>query len=157
MVEQVQLSLLQSLVIQLCFGRQGEKTHDDFLILGLAFLFQQGLGMVGIFDILVAIRDPTMPGNQFMIVVEADSVGVGLHRQLGPGILSRYRVAVGVDIHPELLARPDLGECAGIIGMLRQPQQTGWPLPGTCRWAFSWFRHGCGHSPPHPTTALPPD
>ena len=65
-------------------------------------------GMIRVFKVLMAIIAADMAGNQLVLAVNAESLGIGLERKSGAGILGRHRVPVGIEGNTELAGGSNL-------------------------------------------------
>ena len=81
--------------------------------------------MIRILDVLVAVIAARMAGDQLVVMIEADPVGIGFQRQLSAGILGRHRVAVGIERHAELARCPDLGDGGDVEAVMGQRVEIG--------------------------------
>ena len=78
MVAGVEPALLQAIVIGCRIWRQRQEVHHQALVAGTAALGDQALGVVRILDVLVATIAAQMTGNELVVEVDADPVGIGL-------------------------------------------------------------------------------
>ena len=74
-IESTQLKLL---VIALGVGGQGEETLHEFLMSSAAPLCEKLAGVVGIFEVAVSVIVSWMTGDEFVVVIDTEAVGVGL-------------------------------------------------------------------------------
>ncbi len=58
--------------------------------------------MIGILDVLVPIEGANMSGDEPVLVVDTDPLGIGLHGDWLVRELGRHRVAVGIETDAEL-------------------------------------------------------
>ena len=72
---------------------QGEEALEDLGIAGVPALRDQRLGVVGIFTVEVALVGAEVAGDEFVVVVQADPVGVGFEGQRAAGEAGGARVA----------------------------------------------------------------
>src|SRR5215471_6427899 len=77
----VQASRFELEVIGLGARREREKAHEDFMISGFFALLQQGLGVIGIFDILESVILAGMAGNELVPEVNTQAIRIRFQRQ----------------------------------------------------------------------------
>lgn len=123
-VQDIQTPLLQFLVEGLGFRREGQQAHEQLLILGLAALLQEFAGMVRVFKVAVAVVAAHVAGDQFLLVVEAELVGVELQTQARASVFGGHGVSVGVQGDAELAVGAHRLDDAHIVGQRRQGPQT---------------------------------
>jgi hypothetical protein len=82
--------------------RQGEEALERVGILGVAALRHQRLGMIRLGDIAMALVAADMAGDQLLVMVQTQMLGIGLERKLGAGEAGRHGVAVAFEGHPKL-------------------------------------------------------
>jgi len=114
-MQDVEPPLSETLVESLGLGRQRQQPLQQLLVTSATTLQKQGLGVIGILEVAPAVVAAHMPGDQPVLVVQAQLVGVELERQSGPGVFRGHRVGVGVHGHAELTAGPDRPEDADIV------------------------------------------
>ena len=73
--------------------------------------------MIGILDVLVAIEAAKMPGDEPVLMVNTEPLGIGLHREPLARELGRHRVAVGIQSDAELSGRAQVEHPRQIIGI----------------------------------------
>ncbi len=93
----VEAAQLQFGVIPLGAGRDGQEALQQALPPGAPALVEQGLGMIGVFEVLVPVVAARMPGEEGVVVVDADPVRPGFQRQPLRGVFRGHRVAVGLE------------------------------------------------------------
>ena len=93
----VEASLFQLAVIEFGLGREGEKPHEERVIARFFALLQQRFRMIGVFEVAIAVVAADMAGDELVLVVEAEPVGIGFQRQSVAGEVSRDGIAVGVE------------------------------------------------------------
>jgi hypothetical protein len=71
--------------------------------------------MIGVLTVLVAAVAADMAGDELVLMVEAQTVGIELERQEGRGIFGGDRIGVGVHPHAELAAGPCRQDDAQVI------------------------------------------
>ena len=82
MQEDVEPPFGQPLVEGLGLGGQGQQPLEQLLIAGPAALLEQGPGMVGILEVLVAVVAADVAGQEFVLLVDAQVIGVDLEGQM---------------------------------------------------------------------------
>jgi hypothetical protein len=73
--------------------------------------------MIGIFDVLMAIEATKMAGDEPVLVINADPVGIGFDRDALVRELCRHGVAVGVEGDAELAGRAQRDHPRQIVGI----------------------------------------
>src|SRR5271166_3536737 len=73
----VEPALLEAVVIGLGIRRQCQEVHHQALLPGTAALGDQTLGVIRILDVLVTTIAARVTGDQLVVEVEADPVGIG--------------------------------------------------------------------------------
>ena len=68
-------------VIEFGLGREGQKAQEELVIAGFFALLQEWLGMIGVFEIPMAVLAAGVAGDELVVVVEAEPVGRGFQRQ----------------------------------------------------------------------------
>src|SRR5215467_15834635 len=58
--------------------REREKAHEDLVIAGFFALFQERLGMIGVFDICMPLVTADMAGNELVTSIETQTIGIRL-------------------------------------------------------------------------------
>ena len=76
--------------------------------------------MIGVFKVAMAVVASRMAGDQLVLMVEAEPVGVCFQRQRRPGQVGRHGVAVSVQGDAKLPGRSHLGHGSDIEGMQRE-------------------------------------
>ena len=104
----IEATLFKCEGIRFCPRREREKPHEELMIAGLFPLLQQWLGVIGVFHILEPIVPAGMAGNEFVAQIDTQAVWVGFERQGVAGIVSRDRVAVGLQGNTKLPGGSDL-------------------------------------------------
>ena len=116
-------------------GGQGEEALHEFLMSCAAPLCEKLAGMVGIFEVAMALIGARMSGDEFVVVIDTQALGIGLQSQAPGSVFSRNGVAVGLYGDAKLLGGSNLRDGGEIKGMGRQgaqirfffwPQLTGW-------------------------------
>ena len=79
--------------------------------------------MIGVLDIAMAVVAADVTGDELVLVVDAQVVGVELEAERGPGIFGRHRVGVGVHPHAELAAGPGRQNGPQVVRPRRQRSQ----------------------------------
>src|SRR6266851_10324309 len=126
----IEAPLLQLEVIRLGPRRERKKAHENFVITGFFALLQQGLGVIGIFDIGVPVVPSGMAGNELVSKIETEAIGIGFQRQGVAGVLRWDGIAVGLDGNAKLVGGADLGYSGNIERMQRHgPQRRPLGLP----------------------------
>ena len=118
-------SLFELAVIGLGLGGEGEKAPEELLIAGLFALLKQGLGVIRVFEIAVAVVASDRAGDELLALLDAESVGRGFQRQDLAREMGRDGVAVGVEGEAKLPRRSDRRHGGDIKGMPRQWAQRG--------------------------------
>jgi hypothetical protein len=77
----VEASLFELLVIHLSLRRESHKAPKELVITGFFALLQQGLGMIGVFKVAMAVVASGMASDQLVLIVEAEPVGIGFEGQ----------------------------------------------------------------------------
>jgi hypothetical protein len=131
----VEAALCELSVIEFGLGREGQKAQEELVIAGFFALRQEGLGMIGVFEIPMAVIAAGVAGDEVVVVVEAEPVGIGFQRQRLAGSGGRDGIAVGVQGDAELPGGAPLGHRGDIEGMegkrvqgrlFTVPQLKGW-------------------------------
>jgi hypothetical protein len=86
MMLRVESALFQGLVVGIRSRGEGEKAPQQLLRFGLAALGQKGLGMIGVLDVLMALIAPGMTGDELILVVETQPLGVELEGERSAGV-----------------------------------------------------------------------
>ena len=97
-------------------GERLKKRTQQPLFAGGASLREQRLRMVGILDVLMAVVAARMAGDELILMVDADPLGVGLEGHARAGIFGGHRIAVGVQRHAELAGGAHRGDCCAVVG-----------------------------------------
>ena len=123
-VHRVEAALLQFGVVPLGVGREAREAPEQLLAAGAPALVEQGSGMVGVLEVPVPVVAARMPGDEPVVAVDADPVGVGLQHQALGGMLGGHRVAVGLEGDAEAVRGAHGMHVAEVVDRLRQrPQQ----------------------------------
>ena len=86
-------------------------------------LGEQDLGMIGLFDVLMAVIAADMTGDEFPVVIGTNPVRINLDGQAAVSIVSRDRVMVSVDGETELAAGCHSQGAGIVIGIgVERPQ-----------------------------------
>ena len=110
---------LQLEVIRLSARREREKAHEDLVIASFFALFQERLGMIGVFDICMPLVTADMAGNELVTPLETQTIGIGFQCQGVAGVLRGDGIAVGLDGNAKWSGGADLGHGGDIEGMQR--------------------------------------
>ena len=81
----VEAPLFELAVVEFGLRREGQKAHEDLVIAGFFALLEQGLGMIGVFDVEVAIVTAGMTRHELVLVIETEAVGIGFQGEGLPG------------------------------------------------------------------------
>ena len=92
----------QARVILLCQWRQTQKALQYQRIAGMPALSDQGLRMIGVLDVLMALERTTMAGDQFAVVIDTDAIRIDLHRHRSSRQAGGDRIAIALERDPEL-------------------------------------------------------
>ena len=122
----VEAALLEFRVVRLGARRQRQEALQQPLAAGAHALGQQGLGMIRVLEVPVPVVAARMPGDEPVLAVDADPVGIGFQRQALGGVLGGHRVAVGLEGDAEAVRGAHRMHVAEVVGPLRQRLQ---PLP----------------------------
>ena len=76
--------------------------HHHALFTGAAALSHERLGMIFIFDVLVAAIAARMTGDELIVEVDADPVGIGFDRHATVCVGGRNGILIGVKSNAEL-------------------------------------------------------
>ena len=77
----VEAALFELAVVLVGAGGEGDEALQETLGGGLAALFEQGAGMVGMLEVAVALVASQVPGDEALVVVEAQPLGRALQGQ----------------------------------------------------------------------------
>ena len=77
-------------------GREGEKAPEELVIAGFLALGEEGVGVIGVFDILEAIVASEVAGNERVTVVEAEPIGRGCEHERLAGVVGGDGGAMGL-------------------------------------------------------------
>ena len=111
----VEAAFLQFTVVILGLAREAEETHEEFLVPCLGSVLDQSFGMVGVFIIFVSIISAGMAGDELLLMIDAEAVGVDSQAEFGAGIPVGNGIGIGVDFDAELRGSPELNGSADII------------------------------------------
>jgi len=90
------------------------------LVPGFFTLDEKRFGVIRIFDILMPVIGAMVPGDQVVLLIDAQSIRIDFEGQQRSGIFRGNRIPVGIDGNPELRGCPDLGDGGDVKGMFRQ-------------------------------------
>ena len=102
MVASVEPVLLQADVIGCRIRRQCQEVHHQTLFAGPAALGDQTLGVVRILDVLVPTIATRVTGDELIVEVDADPVGIGFDRQSAVSVWGGDGILVGIQGDAEL-------------------------------------------------------
>ena len=111
MVARVAPALLQAVVIGLGIRRQRQETQHQALFPGPAALGNQPLGVIWILDVLVTTIAARVSGDELVVEVDADPVGIGFDRQSAVRVCGGHGILIGIQGDAELTGG-DAGRCA---------------------------------------------
>ena len=77
----VEPALLQAVVIGLGIRRQCQEVHHQSLFAGTAALGDQDFGVIRILDVFMTTIPARMTGDELVVEVEADPIGIGFDGQ----------------------------------------------------------------------------
>ena len=136
MVGWIDAPVLELPVVVVCFGAKRDKAHEDLLVGGLFALSDQLLGMIRVLDVLVPVIGSWMAGDELIVVIDADPVGIGFEGQPCSGMLGGHGVVIGVNGDTKLRRSPHLPYGADVAGMGGKGLEAG----------FFFFEHFQGFS-----------
>ena len=82
--------------------RRCQKAQHQALLPGAAALGDQSFGVLGILDILVTAIAARVPGNELVVEIDADPVGIGFDRHPTMRIGGRDGIVIGIQGDAEL-------------------------------------------------------
>ena len=97
MMDGVEASLLEFAVVLVGAGSQRDEALEQALGGGLAALFEQGAGVVVMLEVAVALEAAQVPGDEAVVVIDAQPLGVALQGQALGGVLRGPGIAIGVE------------------------------------------------------------
>jgi hypothetical protein len=117
MMAGVEAARLELLVVGARLRTQTQEALEQVPFARLESLGQQGLGVVGMFKILMPVVGADVLADALIFMIEAQAFGIDFGGEAGPGQRSRHGVAVGV--HQDAEAAVD-GNGADQGGVVRQ-------------------------------------
>ena len=76
-VSGIEAAQLKLCVVGFGFGREGEEALQELLMTGASALCEEFARVVGIFEVAVSVVASGVSGDEFVIVVDAQAVGIG--------------------------------------------------------------------------------
>ena len=117
-VQDVEPPLGQPLVERFGLGGRGSAAGQQLLIAGPAALLEQGPRMIGVLEVLVTVVAADVAGDELVLMVEAQMIGIELEGQGGPGVFGGDRIGVGVHRDAELAVGPCRQDDADVVGLV---------------------------------------
>ena len=114
MRQRIPAAVEQAGVIFPCQWRQTEKALQYQRIAGMTTLSDQGLRMIGILDVLMALERTAMAGDQFAVVIDTDAIRIDLHRHRSSRQAGGNRIAIALERDPELSVGTNAQDAADI-------------------------------------------
>ena len=96
-MDRIEAALLEFAVVVVGTGGEGDEALEQALGGGLAALFEQGTGMVGVLEVAVSLVASPVAGEETVVVVDAQPVGIALQGQALRGVLGGHGIAIGVE------------------------------------------------------------
>ena len=75
-MDRIEAALLEFAVVLVGPGGEGDEALEQALGGGLAALFEQGAGMVGVLEVAVSLVASPVSGEETVVVVDAQPVGI---------------------------------------------------------------------------------
>ena len=97
MMDGVEAAVREFAVILVGAGGERDEALEQALGGGLAALFEQGAGMVGMLEVAVSLVASRVAGEETVVVVDAQPVGIALQGQALRGVLGGHGIAIGVE------------------------------------------------------------
>ena len=120
MMVKIEPALLHFSVVLLRHGGQSQKPPEQQLVSGLFPLLKQRLGMIGMFKILISVITAVMTGDELVLKVNAEPVGIGFEQQSCSCVFGRDGIAVGIQDNPKLTGRSRLTDGGDIKIMMEE-------------------------------------
>ena len=121
----VEASLFELSVVEFGLRGEGEKAHEDLVVTRLFSLLEQRLWMVGVFEVAMSIVTAGVAGDELVLMVKTEAVGIGLERQGLSGQVGRDGVAVGIEGDAELPGGAHLRDRGDVEGVQGERPQVG--------------------------------
>jgi hypothetical protein len=81
----VEAALFELAVVEFGLRGEGEKAHEDLVITGFFALLEQGLGMIGVFEVAVTIVTAGVTRHELGLIIESETIGIGFQGEGLPG------------------------------------------------------------------------
>jgi hypothetical protein len=98
----VKPALPLAIVIGRRIRRQRQEVHHQALFPGTAALADQTLGVIRILDVLVTTIAARVTGDELVVEVDADPVGIGFDRQSAVSVWGEDGILIGIQGDAEL-------------------------------------------------------
>ena len=106
-MDRIEAALLEFAVVLVGAGGEGDEALEQALGGGFSALLEQGAGMVGVLEVAVTLVASPVSGEETVVVVDAQPVGIALQGQALRGVLGGHGVAIGVE---------GSARCASLLG-----------------------------------------
>src|SRR5208283_1040828 len=117
----VKAARLEALVIGRRLGRYPEEARHQSLLARVLALFEQRLRMIRILAVLVSIKAAYMPGDELVLVINADPLRIGFDDHALVRELGWHRVAIGVERDAELTRGAQVQDSGEIVRIRVRP------------------------------------
>jgi hypothetical protein len=116
-MEGIDPPLCELSVVGVGVRREGEKAQEELLVASLFPLLKKRFGVIGVLEVLMAIVAAGMAGNELLLGIETEPIGIGFEGQRLAGVFGGDRVAIGIEGDAELARGAHRGDGGDIEGL----------------------------------------